>query len=130
GWFRGDVYPVGAWRHPTSAQRGSVMNGAGDPTTPGWASIEGARRVEPGSAEGNQLPGIPVIPISAAAAETILRDLSGAELPDQSWQGALPFRYHVGPGPVRLRMRVEDDRATDGYKEIWNTVAWIRGAER
>ncbi len=130
GWFRGDVYPDGAWRHPTAIQRGSVMNGSGDPTTPGWASIEGARRVEPGSAEGFDLPGIPVIPISAAVAEPILRSLGGAELPDQSWQGALPFRYHVGPGGTRVRMKVADDRETNGYKPIWNTVAWVRGSER
>src|SRR5690606_7272846 len=33
GYFRGVVYPEGAYRHPTAAQRGSVMNGAGDPST-------------------------------------------------------------------------------------------------
>ncbi len=130
GWFRGDVYPEGPWRHPTSVQRGSVMNGSGDPTTPGWASVEGARRVEPGSEGGFDLPGIPVIPISAATAEPILRALRGVELPDQSWQGALPFRYHVGPGGTRVRMKVADDRETNGFKEIWNTVAWVPGAER
>ncbi|HEX6939862.1 MAG TPA: M20/M25/M40 family metallo-hydrolase [Longimicrobiales bacterium] len=130
GWFRGDVYPEGPWRHWTSAQRGSVMNGAGDPTTPGWASVEGARRVEPGSAAGFDLPGIPAITVSAAVAEPILRALRGAELPDQAWQGALPFRYHVGPGATRVRLKVADDRETNGYKEIWNTVAWVRGAER
>ena len=106
------------------------MNGSGDPTTPGWASVEGARRVEPGSEGGFDLPGIPVIPISAATAEPILRALRGVELPDQSWQGALPFRYHVGPGGARVRMKVADDRETNGFKEIWNTVAWVPGAER
>jgi len=130
GHFRGDVYPDGPWRHPTSVQRGSVMNGVGDPTTPGWASIDGAERVEPGRAEGIELPSIPVLPIPAAVAESILRSLGGEELPDQGWQGALAFRYHVGPGPTRVRMKVADDRETDGYKEIWNTVAWIPGAER
>ncbi len=130
GWFRGDAFPEGAWRHPTSVQRGSVMNGSGDPTTPGRASVEGAERVEPGSAEGFELPGIPVMPVSASVAEPILRSLRGAELPDQEWQGALPFRYHVGPGRTRVRMRVADDRESNGYKEIWNTLAWIRGAER
>ncbi|HEX7119376.1 MAG TPA: M20/M25/M40 family metallo-hydrolase [Longimicrobiales bacterium] len=130
GWFRGDVYPEGPWRHPTSVQRGSVMNGSGDPTTPGWASVEGAARVEPGSTGGFDLPGIPVVTVSAAVAEPILRALRGAELPDQGWQGALPFRYHVGPGPTRLRMKVEDDREAHGFKEIRNTIAWVRGAER
>ncbi len=130
GWFRGDVYPEGPWRHPTSAQRGSVMNGSGDPTTPGWASTEDAWRVEPGSTEGFDLPSIPVLTVSASVAEPILRALRGAELPEQGWQGALPFRYHVGPGPTRVRMKVADDRETNPYKEIWNTVSWVPGAER
>ncbi len=129
GWYRGDVYPEGGWRHPTSAQRGSVMNGSGDPTTPGWASVEGAHRVAPGSTEGFDLPSIPVLTISATVAEPILQALRGAELPEQGWQGALPFRYHVGPGPVRVRMKVADDRETNAYKDIWNTLAWIPGAE-
>ena len=71
-----------------------------------------------------------MLPIPAAVAESILRSLGGEKLPDQGWQGALAFRYHVGPGPTRVRMKVADDRETDGYKEIWNTVAWIPGAER
>lgn len=129
GYFRGVVYPEGAYRHPTAAQRGSVMNGAGDPSTPGWASLEGAERVEPGSTEGVDLPSIPVLPISSSVAEPILAALGGPEIPRQDWQGAFPFRYHVGPGGVRLRLRVEDDRETAGYKEIWNTIAWVRGSE-
>ena len=130
GWFRGDVYPEGPWRHLTSAQRGSVMNGSGDPTTPGWASVEGATRVDPASAVGFDLPSIPVLTVSASVAEPILRALRGAELPSQTWQGALPFRYHVGPGPVRVRVKVADDREKSPYKEIWNTFAWVPGAER
>jgi len=129
GYFRGDVYPAGPYRHPSSSQRGSVMNGSGDPTTPGWASVKGAARVAPGSAEGFQLPTIPVIPISPVVAEPILRSLGGPDIPHQSWQGALPFRYHVGGSGVRVRMRVADDRETNGYKEIWNTIAWVRGTE-
>ena len=38
GYFRGDVYPDGPMRPAGSIQRGSVMNGNGDPATPGWAS--------------------------------------------------------------------------------------------
>ena len=34
GYFRGEQYFDGAWRAPFAAQRGSILNGAGDPTTP------------------------------------------------------------------------------------------------
>src|SRR5207247_10556947 len=38
GYFRGDVYPKGPMRPAGGFQRGSMMNGNGDPTTPGWDS--------------------------------------------------------------------------------------------
>lgn len=41
----GERYPDGPMRPGTAIQRGSVYNGAGDPTTPGWASVRGARRL-------------------------------------------------------------------------------------
>src|SRR5207249_2437126 len=44
GYFRGDVYPKGPMRNADGIQRGSMMNGNGDPTTPSWSSVEGARR--------------------------------------------------------------------------------------
>src|SRR5258705_3285642 len=45
GYFRGDVYPKGPMRNADGIQRGSMMNSNGDPTTPSWASVEGARRL-------------------------------------------------------------------------------------
>ena len=74
------------------------------------------------------IPHIPVIPISYGNAGELLAELRGAEVP-QSWQGGLPFRYHVGPGPVRARVRVTDDRATHGTKPIYNTFGIVRGSE-
>ena len=127
GYFRGDPYPAGAWRAPQAAQRGSVMNGTGDPTTPGGASVRGARRI---AADSAGLPRIPVVPLSWEAARPILDAIEGAALPSQDWQGALPFRYHVGPGPARVRVHVSDDRASNAMKRIWNTIAWLPGSER
>ncbi len=45
GYFRGDVYPKGPMRNADGIQRGSMMNGNGDPTTPSWSSVEGAHRL-------------------------------------------------------------------------------------
>jgi N-acetylated-alpha-linked acidic dipeptidase len=74
------------------------------------------------------VPRIPVVPISYGSAAELLRDLRGKDIP-QTWQGGLPFRYHVGPGPVRARVAVIDDRASRGFKEIYNTIGTIRGSE-
>lgn len=128
GYFRGEQYGDGPWRAPTSAQRGSVMNGVGDPTTPGEPSVRGARRTPVDSVRG--LPRIPVVMLSWSAAEPVLRAMrAGAPLPSQEWQGALPFRYHVGPGTARVRVHVSDDRERTPIKPIWNTLAWLPGEE-
>ena len=126
GYARGDVYPEGPMRNPFGVQRGSVMNGAGDPSTPGWPSTRGARRIP---ADSMPVPRIPVVPMGYGNAEKLLRGLTGKPIP-QGWQGGLGFRYHVGPGPVRARVQVRDDRDTRPYKPIWNTLGTIRGSER
>ncbi|HUF12362.1 MAG TPA: M20/M25/M40 family metallo-hydrolase [Longimicrobiales bacterium] len=128
GYYRGDTWPAGPWRSAHSAQRGSVLNGNGDPSTPHGPSVAGAQRLHPDSVPG--LPRIPVVPLSWSAAQPILAAIAGAALPSQDWQGALPFRYHVGPGPARVRVHVSDDRARAPFKPIWNTIAWLPGAER
>jgi N-acetylated-alpha-linked acidic dipeptidase len=74
------------------------------------------------------IPHIPVIPISYGNAGELLEGLRGKDVP-QSWQGGLPFRYHVGPGPVQARVRVTDDRATNGTKPIFDTFGVVRGSE-
>lgn len=124
GYVRGDVYPDGPMRPATGVQRGSVMNGTGDPTTPGWASVRGARRLPLDSAP---VPRIPVIPVSWSNAAELLRDIRGTAIP-QDWQGGLPFRYHVGPGPVRGRVVVRLDTGDAAVKSIWNTLGTIRGS--
>jgi N-acetylated-alpha-linked acidic dipeptidase len=125
GYVRGDVYPAGPMRSRDGVQRGSVLNGAGDPATPGYPSTATARRLTP---EQMTIPRIPVVPISYGNATELLDGLKGRDVP-QAWQGGLPFRYHVGPGPVKARVRVTDDRATRGTKPIYNTFGVVRGSE-
>ncbi|WP_025410448.1 M20/M25/M40 family metallo-hydrolase [Gemmatirosa kalamazoonensis] len=125
GYVRGDVYPAGPMRNANGVQRGSVFNGDGDPCTPGYPSLPNAPCV---SADRMGVPHIPVVPISYGNAARLLEPLGGAAIP-ASWQGGLPFRYHVGPGPVRARVQVRDDSATAAYKTIWDTFGVVRGAE-
>ncbi len=125
GYVRGDVYPEGPYRNERGVQRGSVMNGAGDPSTPGYPSKAGAPRIP---LDRMPVPRIPVLPLSYGNAVELLRDLRGKDIP-QSWQGGLAFRYHAGPGPVRVRVLVKSDTATAAIKKIWNTFGIIRGTE-
>ena len=107
GYARGDVYPRGAFKHPSGVQRGSVMElpvFAGDVLTPGVAATARARRLD--VAESPAIAKIPVLPISYADAQPLLEALEGPVAP-ADWRGALPITYHLGPGPARVRLEVE-----------------------
>jgi N-acetylated-alpha-linked acidic dipeptidase len=125
GYVAGDVYPNGPMRNKNGVQRGSVFNGAGDPATPGYASVAGAPRL---TESQMTIPHIPVVPISYGNATELLDGLTGRQVPE-GWQGGLPFRYHVGPGPIKARIKVTDDRATKGTKPIYDTFGIVRGSE-
>ena len=124
GYYRGDVYPKGPMRPPSGIQRGSVMNGTGDPMTPGYASLPGAPRLDEDSLP---IPRIPVIPMGYGNARRLLQALTGPSV-HQEWQGALPFRYHAGPGPVRVRLKVRNERGARAMHDIFDTFAAVRGS--
>ena len=73
----------------TERGSGGYCNGLGDPTTPGWASVDGCERLSEESVElRGDSPGIPSLPISAADGEVILKTVVGG----------------VGPGPGILNL--------------------------
>ena len=125
GYMAGEVYPDGRMRPPSAIQRGSVMflsQLPGDPSTPGWPSTAGARRVP--RAQMTNVPKIPSLPLSYAEAAKILSRMGGPVVP-ANWQGGLPFTYHVGPGGARIAMDVQMD---EGLKPIYNVIATIKGS--
>ena len=126
GYFQNDPYPKGASRPEFGVQRGSTMDmpiHPGDPLTPGWGSVPGGRRLE--IAEAKTLPKIPVFPISWGDAMPILRNLGGP-VATEKWRGALPLTYHIGPGPAKVRLKLEFDwTIPTGY----NVIARIPGSE-
>jgi N-acetylated-alpha-linked acidic dipeptidase len=128
GYFRGDAYPKGPWRPENGVQRGSIQymfNYPGDPTTPGFASVPSlpdSERVPPDKAAA--MPKIPTTPISYGDAKPILENLSGPESP-RDWQGALPFTYHIGPGPVKVKVHLKQEYR---YFPIWDVIGKIPGA--
>jgi len=127
GYYKGDPWPMGPWRPETGVQRGSVQylfKYSGDPETPGVAStldLPDSARVSP---EGNQ-PHIISIPISYHDASPILQALKGAGVP-QGWQGALPFRYHLGPGGVKVHLVSDQDYQR---RIIWDVIGKAKGSD-
>jgi N-acetylated-alpha-linked acidic dipeptidase len=125
GYFEGDIFPAGPMRPWQGAQRGSVMDMpfySGDPLTPGWAAVPGAKRLS--REESKVLMTIPVLPISYGDAQPILNQLAGPVAPE-SWRGSLPFTYHVGPGPTKVHMKTDFDWTN---KAIFDVVATIPGS--
>jgi N-acetylated-alpha-linked acidic dipeptidase len=129
GWRKGDKYPEGPWRPDTGVQRGSVgymFQFPGDPTTPGVASVPSlpeSQRLSP--KKSLQMPTIPVTPLSYHDIWPVLQHLGGPDSP-REWQGALPFTYHVGPGPAKLKMHLRQDYQ---FRTLWDVIGRVPGSE-
>jgi N-acetylated-alpha-linked acidic dipeptidase len=125
GYFNGDPYPKGGWRPPEGVQRGSVMNMElypGDPTTPGYGSVPGAKHLP--IKDAATILRIPVLPISYADATPLLQALGGPLAP-ASWRGALPMAYHLGAGPTQVHLMVKSDWS---LKPIYDVIAVLKGS--
>jgi len=127
GFFQGDVYPKGSFRNARGAQRGSVADMPlypGDPLTPGVGATEDAKRLP--IKDAPTLTKIPVLPISYEDALPLLQAIGGPVAPE-SWRGALPTTYHIGPGPAKVRLKLEFD-----WKLVpcFNVIARMAGSER
>lgn len=126
GYKRGDVFPNGPWGPASHIQRGAITYDflePGDPLTPGYASVPGAKRIAPEDAVS--LPKIIGVPLSWRDAQPLLAHLDGPAAP-QSWQGGLALKYRLGGNRVRVHLKVNMDTSIQPY---YVTEARIRGAE-
>ena len=125
GYYQGDVYPKGPYRPDTGAQRGSVMDmpiHPGDPLTPFTGSVKGAPRVPREQAQ--TIMKIPVLPISYGDALPLLKSLGGPVAPE-SWRGALPTTYHIGPGATKVHLKLKFDWS---LRTAYNVIARLQGS--
>ena len=125
GFRKGKVFPEGPWGPESHIQRGAITYDyivPGDPLTPGWASVPGAKRIMP--AEARSLPKIIGLPLSWRDAKPLLENMDGPEAPKE-WQGSLPIKYRMG-GAVKVHMKVEMDTSVQPYTVL---EARIRGSD-
>ncbi|MGQ0642486.1 MAG: transferrin receptor-like dimerization domain-containing protein [Gemmatimonadaceae bacterium] len=126
GYYQGDTYPMGPWRPATGVQRGSVLDmpvAPGDPLTVGTGATRDAQRINRENAP--TLMKIPVLPISYGDAQPLLAALGGPVAPE-SWRGALPLTYKLGPGPARVRLKLTFNW---DLAPAYNVIARLRGSE-
>jgi N-acetylated-alpha-linked acidic dipeptidase len=125
GYQRGKVFPDGPWGPESHIQRGAITYDfmvPGDPLTPGWASLPGARRIP--ESEAVSLPHIVALPLSWHDAKPLLEDMDGPVAP-QEWQGGLPITYRLS-GSVVAHLKVEMDNSVQPYYVV---EARIKGGD-
>lgn len=125
GYARGKVFPDGPWGPDSHIQRGAITYDfmvAGDPLTPGWASVPGAKLIKP--EEAVSLPKIMAVPMSWRDAKPLLEQMGGPVAP-RAWQGALPIQYRLG-GEARVHLKVDMDTSVQPNYVV---EARIRGAQ-
>lgn len=125
GHKRGKVFPDGPWGPDSHIQRGAITYDfivPGDPLTPGWASVEGAKRIP--IEQAVSLPKIIALPMSWRDAKHFLENMDGPEAP-KDWQGGLPIKYRL-TGSVTAHVKVDMDNSV---KPNYVVEARIRGSE-
>jgi N-acetylated-alpha-linked acidic dipeptidase len=126
GFKKGKVVPNGPWGPEYHIQRGAITYDfmvPGDPLTPGWASLPGAKRIPVEDAVS--IPKIMALPLSWHDAKPLLAQMDGPVAPE-NWQGGLPIKYHLGGNRVRVHVKIEMDNSTQPYYVVEGR---IRGAE-
>ena len=119
------AFPNGPRGPETHIQRGSITYDfivPGDPLTPGWASVAGARRLSPKDAPS--LPKIMATVISWHDARPLLEHMGGPVAPT-AWQGGLPITYRLGGGAT-VHFKADMDTSVQPIEVV---EARITGAE-
>jgi N-acetylated-alpha-linked acidic dipeptidase len=125
GYFEGQDYPAGPYRPQEGVQRGSVMDTQypGDPLTPGVGATKDAKRLA--LTEAQTITKIPALPISYGDAQPLLAAITGPTAPD-TWRGALPITYRIGPGPAKVHLVVKSNW---DLRTIYDVIAKIPGSQ-
>jgi N-acetylated-alpha-linked acidic dipeptidase len=126
GYKKGQVVPKGPWGPEYHIQRGAITYDfmvPGDPLTPGWASVPGAKRIP--VEDAISIPKIMALPLSWHDAKPLLSNMDGPLAPND-WQGGLPIKYHLGGNRVRVHVKIVMDNSTQPYYVVEGR---IRGAQ-
>ncbi len=123
---KGKVDPHGPWGPEYHIQRGAITYDfmvPGDPLTPGWASVPGAKRIS--IEDAMSAPKIMALPLSWHDAKPLLEKMDGPAAPE-NWQGGLPFQYHLGGERVKVHLKIEMENGTQPYYVVEGR---IRGSD-
>jgi len=126
GYTKGKVDPNGPWGPEYYIQRGAITYDfmvPGDPQTPGWASVPGAKRIP--IEDAVSAPKIMALPLSWHDAKPLLENMDGPVAPE-NWQGGLPIQYHLGGERVKAHLKIEME---NGLQPYYVVEGRIRGSD-
>jgi N-acetylated-alpha-linked acidic dipeptidase len=126
GYGKGKVDPDGPWGPEYHIQRGAITYDfmvPGDPQTPGWASVPGAKRIP--IEQAISAPKIMALPLSWHDAKPLLENMDGPIAP-ADWQGGLGFSYHLGGSQEKVHLKIEME---NGLQPYYVVEGRIRGSE-
>jgi N-acetylated-alpha-linked acidic dipeptidase len=126
GFKKGKVDPDGPWGPEYHIQRGAITYDfmvPGDPQTPGWASVPGAKRIP--IEQAVSAPKIMALPLSWHDAKPLLENLDGPAAP-ADWQGGLGFSYHFGGDKEKVHLKIEME---NGLQPYYVVEGRIRGSD-
>ncbi len=130
GYKKGKVDPDGPWGPEYQIQRGAITYDfivPGDPLTPGWASVPGAKRIPIEQAQS--APKIMALPLSWHDAKPLLENMDGPIAPE-NWQGGLPLQYRLGGDRVKVHLKIEMDNGIQPYYVVEGRIRGARIARR
>ncbi len=129
GWFRGPVYPAGPWGPAAHLQRGVQRLRLPRPRRSADArlGIHARRQADPdgrGRKPAEDPDDAALVPRTRPRSSP---GIGGRPVPDAGWQGlAVADTFRVGPGPVRVHLKIENTRER---RTIRNVIATLRGSE-
>ena len=131
GYVNGPAYPEGKFISESTIQRGSALTTEyyGDPLTPFEPAlpIDGDLEIERLAPDNVGFHTIPIAPLPYASAEKILGQMDGTPVPNQNWQGGLPFTYRMtSDNPIEVNIKVDQPAE---LKRITNVIGVIEGSE-
>ncbi|XP_071509914.1 putative N-acetylated-alpha-linked acidic dipeptidase [Diadema antillarum] len=122
------TYPDGIFLPGSGTQRGSCLDGNGDPLTQSYPAVESAYRLP--VEESTMLPTIPIHPIGYDDAAQLLSKMDGPQVVSE-WRGDLELTYRYGPGfndsyenmTVKMAIYTKNEMANG-----WDVIGVIPGA--
>lgn len=125
-----NVYPNSWWLSGSGIVRDTATLRLGDPQTPGWPSLPaGDIHNAYGVHLEQNLPKIPVQPVSYDDARQLLKSLGGQQEAPQGWSGGLGISYKLGGVPMegsrKIRLVTTNELISSQVK---NVVGIIKGA--